>query len=111
MKSAPGGDHCPNTTITLLNNDQAIAAGDHKTLTAVPLNGALKGQHLVKATPRGTPPVTGGATAGRVPFFSAWIATDNSVTVDVGNPYASALVPLGAGADLIIDVIATPTQP
>lgn len=106
MKSAPGGDHCPNTTVTLLIANQAIAAGADFTLGPVALNGALQANSQVKASPRGTPPQTAG---GLTPHFEAYVPADNTVTVKVCNPWGAALVALAA--DLVIDVIAYPPSP
>ena len=118
MKSAPGGDHCPNTTVTLLVANQGIAAGDFFQLGPVALIGAVKANSQVEATPRGAPPLTGNPAppappdptkVGRVPVFTAWIPADNTVVVQVGNPYDTDLVALAT--DLVIDVVAFPPQP
>jgi hypothetical protein len=106
MKSAPGGDRCPTTTITWPIASQGVAAAAGITLGPVALNGARVANSSIHATTRGAPPVTAGGVG---PELQAYCPADDTVVVLVSNPSAAPLV--ATGADIVVDVLALPLAP
>lgn len=107
MRQPTSGEHCPNTTITWLNAAQALAANTSVAIGAA-LSGALPAKSVVVATPRVRLPGTAG---GARPAYFIYVDANNHVTLEISNNNANALVALGAGADVIFDVVALPIQP